>query len=196
MPTQPRRRHTPDSLLEIAARVFTERGYDGTSMAHLAAEGGITKSSIYHHVSGKEELLRLAVSRALDALFAVLDEPPARTGAAITRLEHVVRREVEVLAAELPYVTLLLRVRGNSETEQWALARRREFDRRITALVRRAARDGDLRADADPRLTTRLLFGLVNSIIEWYRPRPDDAAVVADAVIALAFDGLRPRPRA
>lgn len=193
MPTQPRRRHTPDSLLEVAARVFTERGYDGTSMAHIAAAGGITKSSIYHHVTGKEQLLRLAIDRALDALFAVLKEPAARTGKAIDRLEHVVRREVDVLAAELPYVTLLLRVRGNSETEQWALQRRREFDRRITRLVTQAAKDGDLRADADPRLTTRLLFGLVNSIIEWYRPRPDDAAEVAEAVIELAFDGLRPR---
>jgi hypothetical protein len=50
-----------------------------------------------------------------------------------------------VLAAELPYVTLLLRVRGNTETERWALDRRRDLDRRLAALVRAAVDEGDLR---------------------------------------------------
>src|SRR3954447_20060729 len=99
------------SLLRVSVEVFNERGYDGTSMEDLAARLGITKSSIYHHVPGKSELLRLAVDRALDALFAVTLEPAATSGRAIDRLEHVVRRSVDVLAAELPFVTLLLRVR-------------------------------------------------------------------------------------
>lgn len=66
-----------DSLLEVAVVVFNERGYDGTGMEELARRLGLSKSSIYHHVSGKEELLELAVNRALDALFAVLDEEEA-----------------------------------------------------------------------------------------------------------------------
>jgi len=185
-----------DSLLRVAVEVFNERGYDGTSMEDLAARLGITKSSIYHHVAGKAELLRLAVDRALDALFAVTEEPAARTGPAIDRLEHAVRRSVQVLAAELPYVTLLLRVRGNTEVEQRALARRRDFDRWVTELVTRAEAEGDIRPDVDPALTGRLLFGLVNSLTEWYRPdRGLLPADLADAVVRTAFDGLRaPRP--
>ncbi len=184
--------YTSESLLAVAVEVFVERGYDGTSMEDLARAAGITKSSIYHHVRGKEELLRLAVGRALDALFAVLDEPPAREGRAVDRLQHVVRRAAEVLVDELPYVTLLLRVRGNTETERWALERRREFDHRMAALVGQAIEDGDLRSDVDPRLATRLLFGMINSISEWYRPgRGHTRQHIADAVVRLAFDGLR-----
>lgn len=143
---------------------------------------------------GKEELLRLAISRALDGLFAVLDEPGAREGRAVERLEHVTRRTAEVLMAELPYVTLLLRVRGNTGTERWAMERRREFDQRVAALLKQAAADGDLREDVDARLATRLLFGMINSIAEWYRPDGGGAAErerVADAVVLLAFGGLR-----
>ena len=66
--------YTPDSLLEVAVTVFNERGYDGTSMEDLARAAGITKSSIYHHVKGKEELLTRGVNRALDALNGALDE--------------------------------------------------------------------------------------------------------------------------
>jgi AcrR family transcriptional regulator len=179
-------------LLRVAVEVFNERGYDGTSMEDLAARLGITKSSIYHHVTGKAELLRLAVDRALDALFAVTAEPAATTGPAIDRLEHVVRRSVEVLAAELPFVTLLLRVRGNTEVEQAALARRRRFDRIVSDLVARAAADGDLRAGVDPALTSRLLFGTVNSLTEWYKPDGGLApADLADEVVATIFTGIR-----
>ncbi|EST27141.1 hypothetical protein N566_23565 [Streptomycetaceae bacterium MP113-05] len=198
-PAQPSARrdtYTPESLLTVAVRVFNERGYDGTSMEHLSKAAGISKSSIYHHVRGKEELLRRATGRALDGLFAILDEPEATRGRAVDRVEHVTRRTTEVLMAELPYVTLLLRVRGNTATERWALERRRDFDQRVVGLLKEAADDGDLRSDVDPRLATRLLFGMINSLVEWYRPDRAGTAhatgdEVADAVVATAFAGLR-----
>jgi AcrR family transcriptional regulator len=196
-PRAPRDRRSPyslEELLEVVAREFLERGYDATSMEDLSRATGRTKSSIYHHVSGKEQLLRLAVARAVDALFAVLEQDAARQGRAVDRLEHVVRGSARALAAELPYVTLLLRVRGNTETERWALERRREFDRRLAALVRDAIDEGDLREDLDPRLVTRLLFGMVNSLVDWFRPGgAPGRQQVEDTLVSLAFDGLRPR---
>ncbi|MEU6815660.1 TetR/AcrR family transcriptional regulator [Streptomyces sp. NPDC046860] len=193
MTTAKRDTYTPETLLSVAVGVFNERGYDGTSMEHLSRAAGISKSSIYHHVSGKEELLRRAVSRALDGLFAILEEEHARVGRPVDRLEHVVRRMVEVLIAELPYVTLLLRVRGNTEAERWALERRRDFDHRVAELLSAAADDGDVRGDVEVRLATRLVFGMINSIVEWYRPETRGAAgrEVADAVVRLVFAGLR-----
>lgn len=187
-------RYDADSLLDVAVAVFTQRGYDGTSMERLARAAGITKSSFYHHVAGKEELLRRSLDRALDGLFGVLDEPGARDGRAIDRLEYVIRGSIRVLVAELPHVTLLLRVRGNTRVERAALERRREFDRHVTKLVVAAQEEGDLRCEVDPRLTARLLFGLVNSITEWYRPnRGLTATRLADAVVELALGGLRRR---
>jgi len=188
--------HSLGTLLDVAVEVFNERGYDATSMEELAARLGVTKSAIYHHVPSKGELLRLALDRALDALFAVTGEPGATTGRAIDRLEHVVRGSVRVLADELPFVTLLLRVRGNSDVEQAALQRRREFDQVVTGLVRAAEEQGDVRPDVDPAITSRLLFGTVNSLTEWYRPgRGLDAGALADAVVTTTFDGLRTAPR-
>jgi AcrR family transcriptional regulator len=186
-------RYDADSLLEVAVRVFTERGYDGTSMEDLARAARITKSSFYYHVSGKEELLRRSLDRALDQLFAVLGEPEAVEGRAIDRLEHVVRRSIEVLVAELPHVTLLLRVRGNTRVERRALERRREFGRAITKLVGEAVEEGDLRAGIDEGLTARLLFGMVNSVVDWYRPNggPLTAESLADAVVSLTVEGWR-----
>lgn len=193
-----------DAVLLVAARTFTERGYDATSMDDLARQLGLSKSAIYHHVSGKQELLRLATDRALDALNAILSDASAQGGPAIARLELVVRRSVELLVGELPFVTLLLRVRGNTPVERRAIARRRQLDHELAALVSAAVAEGALREDLDPDLTARLLFGLVNSVTEWYRPRLSsrssasprtpaytDRDELADAVCRLAFDGLR-----
>ncbi|WP_018334236.1 TetR/AcrR family transcriptional regulator [Actinomycetospora chiangmaiensis] len=176
--------YTLASLVEVAARAFNERGYDATSMEDLSRAAGITKSSFYHHVSGKEALLRAALDRALDGLFGILAEPGASAGAPVDRLRHIVRRQVEVLATELPYVTLLLRLHGNTETERWALARRREFDQTIARLV------ADVRSDVDPVVAARLLSGTVNSLIEWYRPGRVPVAELVEAVDRQVFEGL------
>ena len=179
-----------ETLLGVAVGVFNERGYDGTSMEDLSQRLGISKSAIYHHVASKDELLRLAMDRALDGLFEVLESTRQLEAAAIDKLEHLVRGSVEVLQDRLPYVTLLLRARGNTAVERAAVNRRRQFDRYVAGLVKQAEADGDIRPDIDPGVTARLLFGMVNSLVEWYRPAHSD---LADAVCAIAFDGLRQR---
>jgi len=182
------------AILEIAVTAFNEFGYDATSMGVLATRLSLSKAAIYHHFSSKDEVLQLALDEALNGLEGVLLESGAQTGSAIDRLAHVLRGAVNILTTRLPYVTLLLRVRGNTEVERLALARRRAFDRAVSSLVIEARDEGSLRSDIDPRVVTRLLFGMVNSIAEWYRPEGlEDAAQLADDVLAVALDGLRRR---
>jgi AcrR family transcriptional regulator len=191
-----RKPYDAEALLDVAVRVFNERGYDGTSMDDVARAAGITKASIYYHVSGKEELLERGIRRGLDALFGMLDEPGASAGPANARLRYVLLRTVEIMSQQLPEVGLLLRVRGNTETERWALERRRSFTRRIAALVQASMDEGSLRSDLEVGLVTRLLFGMVNSIVEWYRREGRLAAAdIAAAIETIVFDGLNLGPR-
>lgn len=184
-------------VLEVAVQVFNEHGYDATSVAALAARLGLSKSALYHHYASKEQLLEVALDEALDALEGVLASASgAGTGVASARerLEQVLRGAVLVLVDKLPFVTLLLRLRGNSEVERAALERRRAFDRGVTVIVRAAQDEGSVRADMDAGVATRLLFGMVNSLVEWYRPAgPEGAAELADDVLRLAMDGLAGR---
>ena len=196
--TSPARRGRPgydrDQVLAIAVALFNEQGYDATSVADLAGRLGLTKSALYHHFDSKEQLLALALDEALDGLEGVLDEPATARGTAAERLATVLHGAVRVLVDKLPYVTLLLRVRGNSDVERAALERRRAFDHRVTALVTEAQRSGEIRADVDGAVATRLLFGMVNSLVEWYRPGgPVDGEQLAHDVVAVALDGMRTR---
>jgi AcrR family transcriptional regulator len=179
------------AVLDVAVAAFIEHGYDATSMGMLSARLGLSKAAIYHHFPAKAELLRAALDEALGGLEGVLLEDGATTGSAEVRLAFVVRGAVHILSSRLPYVTLLLRVRGNTDIEREALSRRREFDRAVTALVAEARDEGSIRADIDPRVVTRLLFGMVNSIVEWYRPGgPESADQLATDVLAMALEGL------
>ncbi|MDQ4501636.1 TetR/AcrR family transcriptional regulator [Sinomonas sp. ASV322] len=180
------------SVLNVAAEVFNRHGYDATSMGILAENLGISKSAIYHHVPSKEDLLSLALEQALGGLESVWESPETQHGTAEQRLEFVVRSTVRVLTERLPFVTLLLRLRGNTETERKAMERRRGFDRKVAELIEEAREEGTVRSDIDPRTVSRLLFGTINSIVEWYRPGGSlTPAKLADDVVAVLFDGLR-----
>ena len=195
-PSPPRRGrpgYDQETVLRRAIDLFNRQGYDGTSMGDLAKELGLTKSAIYHHVPSKEHLLSAALDEALDGLTAAVDSAAAVApgASAHARLRTVVQESVVILAEHLPAVTLLLRVRGNSEIELAALKRRRAIDDKLTSLVRAAVDEGALRSDIPPELISRLLFGMVNSLVEWYRPGgPVDVDDLASSVATLAFDGL------
>lgn len=191
----PARRGRPgydrDRVLEIAVQLFNEQGYDATSVADLAERLGLTKSALYHHFASKEQVLAVALDQALGSLEAVLDDPRAQEGSALDRLRSVIRGATDVLVAQLPSVTLLLRVRGNSPVEQSALERRRLFDQRVTRLVAEAQREGDVRADVDAAVVARLIFGMINSVVEWYRPGgPVDGDRLGHDILTVALDGL------
>ncbi|MCW2763117.1 MAG: TetR family transcriptional regulator [Marmoricola sp.] len=186
------------TVLRRAIEVFNRQGYEATSIGDLAHELGLTKSAIYHHVPSKEALLAAALDEALDGLTAAIDRAgsePSGTSA-YERLRTAVRHSIEILAEQLPAVTLLLRVRGNSAVELAALERRRLIDDKLAGLVQAAVDEGSLRSDIPPELISRLLFGMVNSLVEWYRPDgPVSVEDLSASIVELAFDGLATDPR-
>ena len=123
------------TLLAECVELFNRHGYEATSMGMLAAHLGISKSAIYHHVESKEAILDHAVTEALDALEACLDDVVASGADAGAQVEAAIRGTLGVLAEKQPEVTLLLRLRGNSAVEVAAVERRREITRRLGDLL-------------------------------------------------------------
>ena len=182
--------YSRDDVIAAAVREFNQRGYEATSMGHVASVLGISKSALYHHISSKEEILDLAVTRAQDALDAVVDEVIESGTSAGDKVRALITGAISVLCDDKEAVTLLLRLRGNSDVEERALQRRREFTRRAMPLIDDAQASGEVRSDLDTGVLTRLMFGTVNSVIEWYEPggrlTPEE---IARHAVVLLFDG-------
>ena len=70
---------TREKILEAAAQIFSEKGYHAASMQDIARAVNLQKASLYHHVSGKQEILLELLDQALDILIerigAVVDSP-------------------------------------------------------------------------------------------------------------------------
>ena len=193
VPRRGRPGYDQETVLRRAMSPTDVPSYPCRLNSSIARELGLSKSAIYHHVPSKEHLLSQALDEALDGLAAAVDRATseADSRSAYERLRTVVEESVGVLVAHQPAVTLLLRVRGNSPVEVAALRRRRELDARLADLVREAIEEGSLRDDIDPDVVSRLLFGMVNSLVEWHRPGgPVDPDTLARAVATVAFDGL------
>lgn len=183
--------YSRDDVIRAAVRAFNSRGYDATSMGYVAQELGISKSALYHHISSKEEILEETVAHALSELESVVE---TAVNAEITPGERVcelIRHSVDVLCVDPESVTLLLRLRGNSDVEKHALERRRSLTRSVIPLVREAQEKGEIRDDIDAAMLTRMSFGMVNSIADWYEPGGKlDAEEIAEGAVSLLFGGL------
>lgn len=110
-PTDGRRRRasrTRQRILEAAARLFAEHGYDGTGVEAIAREAGITVPGLYRHVRSKEELL-LAVGRRTFASYRMArplgdaGEPVAELAAIACDFSSPDRRNARRLAIELDF---------------------------------------------------------------------------------------------
>ncbi len=171
---------------------FITRGYDATSMEDLSRAAGITKSSFYHHFSGKEALLRAALERALDGLFAILDRAARAPAPPLERLRHIVRGQVAVLVggAALRHAAAA-GARQHRDRAVGAGAPPRRSTRTSRPWCGRPSRRESCGQDVEPALAARLLSGLVNSVVEWARP-DRDSSHLPDVVARAAFEGILP----
>jgi AcrR family transcriptional regulator len=99
-PAQRRSTETVERILDVAARLFDERGYRGTTTNHVAAEAGISIGSLYQYFPNKDALLVALAERHLAASSAMFDRALAHLAAAAPSAEDVVRALV-ALALEV-----------------------------------------------------------------------------------------------
>ena len=166
-----------EELTRIAARLFAERGYQGTSLADLAAELGVQKPSLYHHIDSKEDLLWEIAQEGATAFHAALDAVPAAP--APERIRLALRAHLAVVAGQLDIATVFVREWRYLEGERQArfLAERRRYEDRIRDLFREGVERGDLRTDLDLATAGLLFLSAANWAYTWLRPgAPTDAA--------------------
>lgn len=180
-----------EDVIRIAVEEFNARGYEATSMGALAERLGLSKSAIYHHIASKEEILVEATGKALEELRAVVDGALEASDDPVEQLRLLIAGTTRVLCEYPAYVRLLLRLRGNTDVELAIMERRRGITRALVGVVERAQAEGSLRTDLEAGVVARLIFGMINSIVEWYKPEgqyaPADLAAITPEMV---FTGI------
>lgn len=162
-------------LVEVAARLFSERGYHGTSMQHLGQALGIQRGSLYAHIGSKEELLFDVVDEGADRFLSRGEEALALNGSARDRLRALLVGHVETATQHLEASTVFLNEwRYLSPELRDVIQLKRD---RYEAMARRIVEDGvsagEFRSDVDVRFAARLVLSAGNWTYTWYRPGGD-----------------------
>ena len=180
-----------DDLLDVAARLFAERGFHGTSMADLAEAMGLQKGSLYSLTTSKQELLATIARGGAAAFHEALDRVPD-DGLPLERVRAALRGHLATVAGQLDAATVFTREwRFLEEPERAAFrAERRRYEERWHALLRDAAERGALRADLDVDAAVLLLLSAANWAYTWLRPGVDTDEL-ADRFFGIIVDGVR-----
>ena len=180
-----------DELVDVATRLFAERGYHGTSMADLAEAMGVRKGSLYSLTESKQELLVAVTREGAGAFHGALDAVP-EDAPPLERLRLALRVHLAVVAAQVDAATVFTREwRFLEEPERSAFrAERRRYEERWHELLREAAERGALRADLDIDAAVLLVLSAANWAYTWLRPGADTDAL-ADRFCGILIDGVR-----
>jgi AcrR family transcriptional regulator len=180
-----------EELTRIAARLFAERGYQGTSLADLAGELGVRKPSLYHHIASKEDLLWAVASEGAEAFHAALDDVPAEVAAA-ERIRLALRAHLAVVAGQLDVATVFVREWRYLEGERRErfLGERRRYEERVRDLFRDGVEGSELRTDLDVTTAALLFLSAANWAYTWLHADADTDAL-ADRMFAALLDGMR-----
>ena len=180
-----------DELVAVAARLFAERGYHGTSMADLADAMGVQKGSLYSLTGSKQDLLVLITRDGAASFHGALDGVPD-DGEPLERVRLALRRHLAVVAAQVDAATVFTREwRFLDEPDRTAFrTERRRYEERWRELLREAAERGALRSDLDVEAAVLLVLSAANWAYTWLRPGVDTDAL-ADRFFAILLDGVR-----
>ena len=174
-----------ESILEIAERMFFERGYRGVSMRHLASEVGVQISTLYYYFPSKEEILYRVVKTYLEDLLAAaqrsLDD--AGRGATSTEKVHALVRESVLSLTEHRQAAGITLSGAVAELPAEQQAELNGFVQRYEALYLNTIREGIEAGEfvtTDAALAAYLILGAQARLCAWFRPEgrltPDEIA--------------------
>jgi AcrR family transcriptional regulator len=163
-------------ILAHATVVFDEKGYEGASMRDLSRASGMSLAGLYYYFESKEKLLYLIQRHTFTTILERLrqrlegvDDPEARIRVfVLNHLEYFLanQKAMKVLSHEDE-------VLKNGHGAEIA-AIKREYVRICVDLMEQLKRKNDL--DFSSRTAALSLFGMMNWIYTWYKPRVDGDA--------------------
>jgi AcrR family transcriptional regulator len=183
-------------ILESAARLIFQSGYEATSMQEIAEACGLTKAGLYHHIKTKEALLLAIMHYGMDLFDDLVLAKVSDIADPVARLRECMARNIALITQDSSKeVTIILHehqtltgaARGEID------ARKKRYVRFLETAFREANERGQIRA-VDPTLAAFSFLGTVLWTYKWYRADGKlTTRQLSDGMIDLFFEGLMPR---
>lgn len=165
-------RNTREDVVAAAGRLFASRGYHGTSMRDLGKELGLHGSSLYSHISSKEDLLVEVVQRGAELFEASATDAARPAGTPSEQLERLISGHVDVLLDHAEEAKTYLDEASSLEDEHRdrIIAERDAYEGVFRDVISRGAADGTFSQDIDPKMAAIFTLSTLNALERWYNP--------------------------
>lgn len=183
-----------DRIMDEAATLFLQRGYEATSLRQLAEVVGMKAGSLYYHFASKDELLTAILRRGIDVMETAFDDARASSidATAHRRVEAHVRAHLAALFENGPYTAAhVMTFRTSPEAVRAAVVPMRDaYEARWTELFRELQADGQLAPEVDVNIARLALFGAMNSSVEWFDADRGSLDRFASAITRQFWNGV------
>ncbi len=186
-----------DRILQVAAKLFFERGYLQTSVDAIAERLGATKPFVYYHFKSKSDILVEICERSTRSALAAAESAMSAKGSAWLRLEQFLREFTNVALQEHQLVAIYFReeISLPAEAAERINQMRKSIDRRLSALLSEGIASGEFQIE-DPRIGALVIAGMSSYAFAWYRERGRlEQLEVADRIVRMALKLVSPTPR-
>jgi len=159
-------------ILDVAARIFYEKGYDATSTRDIAEAAGLLKGSLYYYVETKEDFLFEIIRTSHEGALATLERVRLFEGDVLQKLACLVREHLAYFVQNLVTTSVYFREFRVLSPERRAIiaAEGDAYLEFVRSLLFAGQRDGVIAPEIDVRLVSIGLVGMLNSAWLWYQP--------------------------
>jgi TetR/AcrR family transcriptional regulator, cholesterol catabolism regulator len=160
-----------ERILEVARRLFFERGFKGTSLEAIADAMEVTKPFVYGIYDKKTDILFDIVLRNITLALDAVNESLNGEGSARERLAQVARKLTLICIEHRESVTIFFREESSLDPEHLQVMNERKgaFDEALASLLDIGVKSGEFELD-DVRTATLAIGGMLSWTYSWYRP--------------------------
>ena len=184
-----------EQIVNVAAKLFKQKGFVATSMRDLAAELGIEAASIYYHFKSKEELLEKICFDMADKFITNAKEVNDIYFNAEEKLKMAIKLHVETITENQNQSSVFLSEWRNLSEPRLKLFRqlRQQYENQFTIILADGEKE-DIFDDVDKKFAVLSILSTINFINEWYKPEGKmNASEIADKLSHFIMGGLRKR---
>ena len=175
-------------IVRAAARVFYEKGYEGASIRDISRTSGVSLAGLYYYIDSKQKLLYLIQAYTFKAVLARLEDRLAGVADPVEKLRILVRNHLDYFLRHPVEMKVLSHedeaLDGEYRKEVLQIKRRYY---RIAVQIFEEMRGQGLAARVNPRVAVLSLFGMMNWVYTWHRPKSDPGADGLAETIAGVF---------
>lgn len=186
------------AILSAATRVFARRGFFNAQVADVAREAGVAAGTVYLYFRNKDHLLTSIFEESMTRALRETDRALDGVADPIERLRRLARVHLGGLGSRRDLaVVFQVELRQSTKfMERFSAAQLRTYLDHLREAVRAAQEAGTFRADVNPTLASKAIFGALDEMVtNWVLSNRDHRLVDdADPVIDLLVNGMRAQP--